>query len=190
MRTIFRIVLSVIAGFLLMWPLGYTSGLLNWPTFHSWGLMHGSFVAAWPALSILTFFALGYLRIFVRNGDTPLLIIGLVWGLWLSGFLGISTHLSTSAIYALLIGTTAIVATLSFFAAHKVRLALLVVAPAIFFNLQFLLGLISFWPTGELLLTEMTGALDRIKLPLIFSLGGCAVGSGARAMVKRSAETT
>ena len=71
MRTIFRIVLSVIAGFLLMWPLGYTYGLLNWPTFHSWGLMHGSFVAAWPALSILTFFALGYLRISFATGTRP-----------------------------------------------------------------------------------------------------------------------
>ena len=66
-RTVIRTVISVIAGFFLMWPLGYIFGMMNWPTFHSWGLMHGSFLVAWPALSILTFFALGFLQIFVRR---------------------------------------------------------------------------------------------------------------------------
>jgi len=37
MRTFIRVVISVIAGFFLMWPLGYVYGLLGWPTFHGWG---------------------------------------------------------------------------------------------------------------------------------------------------------
>jgi hypothetical protein len=41
MRTFTRAVISVVAGFFLMWPLGYLYGVLNWPTFHSWGLLHG-----------------------------------------------------------------------------------------------------------------------------------------------------
>jgi len=28
---------------------------MNWPLFHSWGLVHGSFIIAWPVLTILSF---------------------------------------------------------------------------------------------------------------------------------------
>src|SRR5262245_15983178 len=76
MRTVIPIVIAVIAGFLLMWPLGYAWTALSWPTFHLWGLMHGTFVAAWPTLSILMFLALGYLPSFQRIDDTALLIGG------------------------------------------------------------------------------------------------------------------
>jgi hypothetical protein len=34
MRTLIRSVIAVVAGFLLMWPLGYTYAALGWPTFH------------------------------------------------------------------------------------------------------------------------------------------------------------
>src|ERR1700741_2919478 len=87
MRAFIRIVIAIVAGFLLMWPLGHAYVALSLPTFHLWGLMHGTFVAAWPTLSILVFLALGYLPFFSRTDDTPLLIISLVWGLLLtSGF--------------------------------------------------------------------------------------------------------
>jgi len=49
---------SVVAGFALMWPLGWVFGLMNWPMFHSWGLVHGSFVIAWPMLSVLSYMVL------------------------------------------------------------------------------------------------------------------------------------
>jgi hypothetical protein len=39
---------TVVAGFFLMLPLGSLYGLLKWPTFHGWGLMHGSYLSAWP----------------------------------------------------------------------------------------------------------------------------------------------
>ena len=93
MRTLIRIVIAVVAGFFLMWPLGYTWTALSLPTFHLWGLMHGTFVAAWPTLSILTFLALGYFPLFRRIDDTALLIGGLVWGLLLASAFNIRNAL-------------------------------------------------------------------------------------------------
>jgi hypothetical protein len=49
------LVLSIVVGFVLMWPLGWLFGVMNWPVFHSWGLAHGSFVLAWPMLSAFCF---------------------------------------------------------------------------------------------------------------------------------------
>jgi hypothetical protein len=37
-----------------MFPVGWIFGVMGWPTFHSWGLVHGSFVVAWPMLSLLS----------------------------------------------------------------------------------------------------------------------------------------
>jgi hypothetical protein len=58
-----RLLISIVAGFLLMWPLGALFGRMNWPVFHLWGLAHGSFVLAWPLLSALCFV---FLALFVR----------------------------------------------------------------------------------------------------------------------------
>ena len=139
MRTVIRIVIAVIAGFLLMWPLGYAWAALSWPTFHLWGLMHGTFVAAWPTLSILTFLALGYLPPFRRIDDTALLIGGLVWGLLLASAFNIRNALGFEIAYGLLGATTVVIAILCLFAKHRLPLALLVISPVVFLNLDFLL---------------------------------------------------
>jgi hypothetical protein len=60
-----RGVISIVGGFLLMFPLGWLFGEMNWPIFHSWGLMHGSFVIAWPVLALLVYVVF---RLFVRSG--------------------------------------------------------------------------------------------------------------------------
>ena len=186
MRTFIRVVISAVAGFFLMWPLGYVYGVLNWPTFHSWGLMHGAFFSAWPTLSILTFLALGYGRLFPPVEDTPLLIVGLAWGLLLTGFLAIGSYLSASATYALLAITAAIVAILTVFARHRLYLPLLVVAPIVLFNMQFLLGLMSLPTLGfKFLVYDALGAFDKVKQPLIFALIGWGIGSVARASMRR-----
>jgi hypothetical protein len=162
MRTFIRVVISVLAGFFLMWPLGYVYGALNWPTFHSWGLLHGGFTSAWPTLSIFTFLALGYVPLFPRIEDTPLLVVGLAWGLLLTGFLGIDAYLSASVRYGLFAVTAAIVAILSFFAKKKLTLTLLVVSPIVFFNMEFLLGLMS--PSmREFLFEDALQAFDKIS---------------------------
>ena len=190
MRNVIRIVISVVVGFFLMWwPLAPVYDALNWPTFHSWGLLHGSFFSAWPTLSILTFLALGYVRFFPRAEDTPLLMLGLVWGLLLAGFLNIRVYLSASTIYGLLAATVAVVAALSFFATHRLGLALLVVSPIAFFNLEYLLDLISPMETAYLSYAARH-ALDEFKLPLISALLGWALGSLARATLNRRSAAT
>ena len=183
MRLLMRVVISAVAGFCLMWALGYVYGVLNWPTLHSWGLLHGGFFSAWPTLSILTFLALRYVRLFPVVEDTPLLIVGLVWGLLLTGFLGIG---GASATYGLLAITSAIVAILSFFARHRLGLMLLVVSPIVFFKMKFLLGLMS--PQlreFKSLLGGVRGAFEGVKWPLIVAAIGYGVGSFARVIVKR-----
>jgi len=45
----------VAVGFLLMFPLGMLFDSMNWPLFHSWGLAHGSFILAWPLLTLVCF---------------------------------------------------------------------------------------------------------------------------------------
>jgi hypothetical protein len=186
MRTVIRVVISAVVGLFLMWPLGYIYGVLHWPTFHSWGLMHGAFFSAWPTLSILTFLALGYARLFPLIEDTPLLMVGLAWGLLLTGFLGIGSYLSASATYALLAATAAIVAVLSFFARRRLYLILLVVSPIALFSMQFLLGVMSL-PTQEFkfLVYDALFAFDRVKLPLIFALFGWGIGAVARISMRR-----
>ena len=99
-------------GFLLMWPLGYAYAALSLPTFHLWGLMHGTFVAAWPTLSILAFLALGYLPLFRRTDDTALLIGGLVWGLLLASAFNIRNALGFEVAYGLLGATAVVVASI------------------------------------------------------------------------------
>jgi hypothetical protein len=56
-------VLSVVGGFLLMLPLAWIFDVMRWPVFHSWGLAHGSFIVASPALALLS---AALLRILLR----------------------------------------------------------------------------------------------------------------------------
>jgi hypothetical protein len=183
MRTFIRIVIAVIAGFLLMWPLGHAWAALSWPTFHLWGLMHGTFVAAWPALSILAFLTLGYLPHFRRIDDTALLIGGLVWGLLLASAFNIRNALGFEVAYGLLGVTAVVVAVLCLFAKYRLRLALLVISPIVFLNLDFLLAPA---PTLERFLSQATYDLKELLPPLAFSLAGYVLGSLARFMIKRS----
>jgi len=46
---------SIVFGFLLMIPLAMLFDAMDWPLFHSWGLVHGSFIIAWPLLTLISF---------------------------------------------------------------------------------------------------------------------------------------
>src|SRR5690242_5643048 len=140
MRTFLRSVIAIVVGFLLMWPLGLAYTALSLPTFHLWGLGHGTFVAAWPTLSILTFLALGYLPLFPRTDDSALLMGGLAWGLLLATGFNIRNALGSEVAYGLLDATAVVIAILCLFARHRLRLALLVISPVLFLNLDFLLA--------------------------------------------------
>ncbi|MGQ0681428.1 hypothetical protein [Bradyrhizobium sp.] len=183
MRTLIRIVIAIVAGFLLMWPLGQAWTALSWPTFHLWGLMHGTSVAAWPTLSILTFLALGYLPAFRRIDDTPLLIGGPVWGLLLASAYNIRNALGYEIAHGMLGATTVLIAVLCFFAVHRLRLALLVIAPVVFLDLDLLLA-----PPPTLAEFQSRAAYDLRGLlpPLASSLAGYVLGALARAAIKRS----
>lgn len=54
---------SIVLGFFLMIPLAMLFDAMNWPLFHSWGLVHGSFFIAWPALAAASF---GLIKIVIR----------------------------------------------------------------------------------------------------------------------------
>jgi hypothetical protein len=183
MRTSIRSVIAIVAGYLLMWPLGYAWTALSLPTFHFWGLAHGTFVAAWPALSIMAYLALGYLPFFRRTDDTALLIIGLVWGLLLASAFNIRNALGFEVAYGLLGVTTVVVAVLCFFARHRLRLALLAIVPVVCLHMDLLLS-----PPSTLaeLLSRATNDLKGVLPPLAFSLGGYTLGTLARAVIKRS----
>jgi hypothetical protein len=185
MRTFIQSVIAVVAGFLLMWPLGYAYAALGWPTFHLWGLMHGTFVAAWPALSILAFLALGYLPLFRSIDDAALLIAGLVWGLLLATAFNIRHALGFEIAYGLFTATAVIVAALCSFAKHRLRLALLVISPLVFLNLDLLLAP----PTLEQFLSQTIFDLKALLPPLAFSLAGYVLGSLVRFVIKRSPRT-
>lgn len=175
-----RTVLAIAAGFLLMWPLGYAYAAMSFPTFHLWGLMHGSFVAAWPTLSILTFLVLGYLPPFRHIDDTPLLIGGLVWGLLLATAYNIRNALGYEIAHGMLGITTVLIAALCFFAKHRLRLALLVISPVVFLNLDLPLtsSLAEFLSRAKY---DLRGLLP----PLASSLAGYVLGSLARVVIKR-----
>ena len=182
MRALIRIVIAIVAGFLLMWPLGYAWTALSFPTFHLWGLAHGTFVAAWPTLSILVFLVLGYLPLFRRIDDTAPLIGGLVWGLLLASGFNIRNALGFEVTYGLLGATAVIVAVLCLFVQHRLRLALLAILPIVFLNLDFLLTPPA---TLERFLMQATYDLKALLPPLAFALAGYLLGSLARAVIRR-----
>ena len=183
MRTFIRSVIALVAGYLLMWPLGYAWTAFSLPTFHLWGLAHGTYVAAWPTLSILTYLALGYLPLFRRTDDTALLIVGLVWGLLLASGFNIRNALGFEVTYGLLGATAVLIAVLCFFARHRLRLALLVISPVIFLNLDFLMLPAA---TSGGFLSQATRDLRGLLPPLGSALVGYVLGTLARAAIKRS----
>jgi hypothetical protein len=145
--------------------------------------MHGTFVAAWPTLSILAYLASGYLPAFRRTDDTPALMIGLVWGLLLASGYNIRNALGFEVTYGLLGATAIIIAILCVFARYRLRLALLVIAPVVFLNLDFLLT-----PPATLaqFFSQATYDLKQLMPPLAFALAGYVLGSIGRAVIRRS----
>ena len=55
-------VIAIALGFVLMFPLGMLFDVMDWALFHSWGLVHGSFILAWPLLAVLSYGLIRLLR--------------------------------------------------------------------------------------------------------------------------------
>jgi hypothetical protein len=58
---------SAMLGFFAMIPLALLFDRMNWPAFQSWGLVHGSFLIAWPFLSFVSFGILRLIPAFNRR---------------------------------------------------------------------------------------------------------------------------
>src|SRR5687768_6497850 len=69
MRTTLRCIASLFIGLLLLFPLGAVYGAANLPVYHSWGLTHGAFTTAIPALVAAAFVALGWVPWFGKTND-------------------------------------------------------------------------------------------------------------------------
>lgn len=80
-----QVVLAIVAGFFLMWPLSMAFDALRLSDYNTWSLVHGGFGTAWPVLAIASFALLGYVKWFHRVEDAPLLAAGALLGLVLQG---------------------------------------------------------------------------------------------------------
>jgi hypothetical protein len=69
MRVFVRLIVSVVLGLALLIPLGAFYGATNLPVYHSWGLSHGSFTTAIPALLAASFVGLGFIPWFGISRD-------------------------------------------------------------------------------------------------------------------------
>jgi hypothetical protein len=67
MRKLLRIFAAILFGFLAMLPLSALFTTMEWPVFNGWGLAHGSFIVAWPVLSLCGYWVSGYLPAFKRR---------------------------------------------------------------------------------------------------------------------------
>ena len=84
-----RVIISVVAGFLLMQPLSPLGDLLHLRVFNSYALAHGYFIVVWPSLSVIVFFALGYFKVFSRYGNSAFILAASIWGLVLASYLDV-----------------------------------------------------------------------------------------------------
>jgi hypothetical protein len=67
MRILFRIIVAILFGFLAMLPLAALSTMMQWPVFTGWGLAHGSFIIAWPVLSLCGYWLCGNFSMFKQR---------------------------------------------------------------------------------------------------------------------------
>jgi len=66
------VAVSIVGGFFLMVPLAMLFDAMNWPLFHTWGLAHGSFLIAWPVLTLASLGMILGLKLTQRSpGESP-----------------------------------------------------------------------------------------------------------------------
>lgn len=164
MRRSIQILCAVFIGFVLMIPLGLLYDVMNWPTFHSWGLGRGSFFAAWPALFLAAFGLLGLIPWFRGPRDGLLLAIAALVGLGLTSVLVILEPGGRIHVPAhLLIGSFACSALLGYLA-HRPWIAGLAIAlPILLFDSQYL---VMPWSA---LITYLQSTVMGVTVPIVAS---------------------
>ena len=131
-KLVAQILLSIVAGFLLMMPLAELFDFMEWPNFNTWAMMHGNFGAAWPALAMFSFAVLGHLKWLYRFRDATVFAVGALFGLALQAAVlpgEPSDYLTVPA--GLLVTAFAGAALLSNFARRRWLLALIIAFPSI-----------------------------------------------------------
>jgi hypothetical protein len=108
MRNFLRFLASIVLGFLLLIPLGAIYGAANLAVYHSWGLSHGSFTTALPALSAACYIALGFIPWFGRSKDASLRIVASIAVLPLVTVLFYADQLSSYSLSAWHLGIYAV----------------------------------------------------------------------------------
>jgi hypothetical protein len=112
MRFAVQAVLSIVLGFFLMGPLAMLFEAMRWAMFHSWALAHGTFVIAWPALTVVSFVALSLVPWFRRDfrddlalGAAALVGAGILTGImwpgdpgWMSVVFSVAIAFGSSAL--------------------------------------------------------------------------------------------
>jgi hypothetical protein len=177
MRLAVQIALSIVLGFVLMFPRGWRFGVMSWPTFHSWGLMHGSFFCAWPTLAVVAFALLSLIPWFTRIADARLIAPAALVGLGITSALVVTEPSGGMRvpIYLLAVAFGASAA-LCYFARRPWVIALVVALPMIFFDSQFLMMSL------DAILGYMSYSVLSTTVPIIISafLGMAAAYAASR----------
>ena len=170
--------LAIVFGFILMFPLGFLFGAMNWPTFHSWGLMHGGFFSAWPTLSLVSFATLSLVPWFRPISDAPLLAIAALVGLGITSALVVADSGGQFRVPVALAGVTvACSALLCYFARRRWLVALVIALPMAFFDSQFLLMSV------DSILSYLRFNFLRVTTPIIVA---AFIGLGVAYVAKRA----
>jgi hypothetical protein len=143
-RTIVQVVLAVVLGVLLLYPLGWLFGAMGWPMYHNWGLIHGVFFSAIPALAIASFTVLGEVPWFRGVRDPYRRVAGLAVGMAINATFVTVRMGSDFSFWSL--GSVMLIA-LAFFAsaalcykaAAPMLVALMIPLPLFFHDSQFFL---------------------------------------------------
>jgi len=187
-----RVIISLVAGFLLMRALSPLADLFHLRVFNSYALAHGFFIVVWPSLSVIVFFALGYFKVFSRYGNSAFILAASIWGLVLASYLDVDfvplpAGLGRSAgffdtpagFYGLLTATGVVVCALTCFATRWIGIVFMVMLPTIVLRAPLI-------PDSLETVVDFFkySAAEEIGTPLLPVVAGCAVGLVARHLVR------
>src|SRR5258708_7921686 len=176
-RISIQIILAVISGVLLLMPLAWLFGAMNWPTYHSWGLIHGGSFSAIPSLSIAAYSLLGTIPWFKRPDDIWRRIVGLAIGMAITSLLVLALPHSphqrwTSLHYAFFLIAFAGAVGLCYSAKVPPLVVLMIPLPLLFNDSQY------FMMSGDALWAYILYNVVPITLPVIVAAAlGCLVSS-------------
>jgi hypothetical protein len=175
-----RVIASVVLGVLLLVPLEAIFDAAGWPVYHSYGLVHGTFATAAPALVLASFACLGIIPWFGPTVDTgPRLLASLmVFPLEIALFWvdKTTTYAFFSPWHAAVYGTTVcLLAVLCMMARKPVLVPLFLLVP------------IAFEPTFSVL--SGSGSLELFAFDFVLKILPVVVTSGVAFGAARNIKT-